>query len=261
MRFPKMKYAILGATLILAAIAGVFAVQLFTQTFPAITRPSPPVVLQPNCQTLVADNSTIPTVGTTGYILFNCGASTAAFKMIQNASVTPVFTLPSGYVSLWVTTSDCNSLFTGLPSGLPVLLSKGSYDYCALTDASTAALGTFSVTWVSGQKDNTSMSISCPGSITEVQASSCSVTVTDTTNSTITPTGTVTFSSSDTTSGTVGASCTLNGSGSCSINIHGVPGGGVFTVTGTYLGDPAHNGSSKTSANIIVTIVCNPICT
>ena len=258
-RFPKKRHAILGAVVILAAIVGVFAVQLFTQTFPSITRPNPPPQsLQVNCQTLVADNSTIPAVGNAGYVLFNCGPSTAAFKMLHNATVTPTFTLPTGYTSLSATTNNCNGSLLGLQSGTSIILALGNYSYCALTDTTTATIATFTVTWASGLKDNTSMALTCPGTLLQGGGGVCSIKITDLANSTLIPTGTVTFNSSNTSTGTVGASCVLSSSGTCSIGVHALAGCNDFIVLATYVGDAAHNGSMA-SQDIFVNRI-TPIC-
>ena len=139
---------ILGAIVVIAVTTtAVFAVLLFTQTFPPVTRPAPVIVA--NCTTLSVEGS-IPATGTTGVIDFDCAGGVAAFSITTNpATATPTFTLPAGYTSLSVLPHPAPPGCGGqLTSGSPVTFAVGaSSDYCANVDSSTAQLATFTITW------------------------------------------------------------------------------------------------------------------
>src|SRR2546425_6348269 len=92
--------------------------------------------------------------------------------------------------------------------------------------------------------DNTSTVVNCNPSIPVVnQPTQCTATVTDTSSSTSQPTGTASFSL---TSSAGHLYCTL-ASGSCMVTFTPTPGSeGTPIVTGAYLGDSTHKGSSST---------------
>lgn len=128
------------------ATSAVFAVVLFTQTFPSVTRPAPAITS--NCTTLVV-KGVIPAVGTSDFLRFDCGGGLAAFSVPTFSSAIPTFTLPTGYTSLMVVPVEnaCLQFPTGLTSGSAYSFSAGSFDYCALLDTNTLELATFDITW------------------------------------------------------------------------------------------------------------------
>jgi len=147
-------------------------------------------------------------------------------------------------------TGSCPVSFTGVAPGTATATGNYLGDSTHNGSSGTSAI----ITVTSPTKDDTSTSVSCPASLTVGLTGSCTVTVADITNPANTPTGSVSLASSDITIGTVDASCTLDSSGGCTVTISGVA-VGSFAVTGTYGGDPTHNGSSGTSASIAVTAV------
>src|SRR2546425_13126084 len=86
----------------LVTTSAVFAVVIFTQTFPAITRPAPAITANCTTPTTLSVVGTVPAVGTSGTIRFNCGAGVAAFSAPAGVSATPTFTLPPGYTNLQI---------------------------------------------------------------------------------------------------------------------------------------------------------------
>ncbi len=153
-RFRRLQFEeTLKTKIILGAIAvmvvttsAVFAVVIFTQTFPPITRPAPAITA--NCTTLSVEGA-IPAVGTSGFIRFNCGAGVAAFSAPAGARATPTFTLPAGYTNLQIvgaTQLSCpgNNLLSGTSFSFAL---AGDFDYCSALDSNTAVLATFDITW------------------------------------------------------------------------------------------------------------------
>src|SRR5205807_5391145 len=92
--------------------------------------------------------------------------------------------------------------------------------------------------------DNTSTVVNCnPSSLAVNQPTQCTVTINDISSATSQPTGTASFSL---TPSAGGPSCTLT-SGTCMVTLTPTPGSeGTQVVTGAYIGDSTHKGSSST---------------
>jgi len=182
----KRKLVIVAMALIAVTVGAVVAVTTVTQNFPPIGRT--PIQVTTFCPNLgISPDTPIPPVGTAGTIRFQCEGSAAAepvlcsnwssghdcaFYVGDSAGgggglATPTFTLPSGYVHIWVKGAgidpslpigqqdelhDCN-LFNNNYHWLngdgshPVELGNISHVYCATVDSSTAQLTAFSVSW------------------------------------------------------------------------------------------------------------------
>jgi large repetitive protein len=135
---------------------------------------------------------------------------------------------------------SCSVDYTPSAVGTGTHTITGSYD----GDAShTGSSGSYELTVT---KRSTSTSVSCtPATVVVDDSSTCTATVTDSSGgSASTPGGTVSWSSDG--AGTFSSSsCTLNASGSCSVQYTpSAVGTGTHTVTGSYGGDDAHTGSS-----------------
>ena len=140
---------LLGALIVLATAVGAtasLALMISMQHFPQVVRSG----LVANCDTLQIDNShAIPPISSTGFVRFDCGTA-AAFTVVGSPTVTPTFTLPSGYSSLGVVkvSAQCQSVSEiALTSGSSVSLAAGDYFYCGTVDSSTSILSTFDISW------------------------------------------------------------------------------------------------------------------
>ena len=102
---------LLGVIIVLATLVGVtasFALLISMQTFPQVVRSG----LVANCDNLQIDNlGALPPISSTGFVRFDCG-TLSAFTVVGSPTVTPTFTLPSGYTSLGVVKSSnqCQSV-------------------------------------------------------------------------------------------------------------------------------------------------------
>jgi hypothetical protein len=152
------KYAPPLALLLVSMMGTAYAVStLFTQTFPAIL----PQFATPNCVTLVSTLSSVGQ-GSSGGVVFACGSdirNNPALTVTNTATVTPQFTLPTGYTALFIGytgvigagSSGCTTssvpLIT-LTSGTPVTPGANTYDYCAnFSTAPSTGLATFDIKW------------------------------------------------------------------------------------------------------------------
>ena len=178
----KVKMAIPVIAFIFVMVGVVFALPPTVQHFPPIKRP---IAVHPLCDTLsVSPDTPVPEVGQEGVFRLQCpgSASSAPSLNCSNWSqgldcafyvgnsrgggggyATPTFTLPTGYVHIWVKgaatgstgdptmeVQDCSNFDDDghwLTSGTPVFLGNISHVYCAHVDADTADLATFDVTW------------------------------------------------------------------------------------------------------------------
>jgi len=165
---------IIAAVTLTAIMVGVvFAVQSRTQHFPPVHRP---IQITTLCDTLdVSPNTAIPDVGTEGVVRFQCNGSASncnfnlgldcAFNVGNGHGggggfTTPTFTLPAGYVHVWVKgaatgvgqneVQDCSTFDDAnhwLASGTPIFLGNISHVYCAHLDADTGDIPGFDIIW------------------------------------------------------------------------------------------------------------------
>jgi hypothetical protein len=166
----------------------------------------------------------------------------------------PTCTLSSGSCSVTYTP------FSGTFGSDTVQASYGGDDW------QIASSGSTTLTVLKG----TSSTVSCsPASLMVGTATTCTVTVTDTSSTPMTPTGTVSFSTTPSGSGSFSPTwCTLSGSGSsasCTVQFTPSSGSeGSITVTGTYVADSNHIGSSgvttvtATQRASSISISCTP---
>src|SRR5574340_353318 len=141
--------------IVLAVAFYVAAAALFTQTFPA-TPPGTSVVVTTTCSALTQNGPTSLVVGTSGTVLYTCGAppstTTNALTAIAG-SATPTFALPAaGTVSLsYVTHSSTATTCTAgtvLTSAVSTTFVAGAYDYClSYSSYPSAGIATFTVSW------------------------------------------------------------------------------------------------------------------
>lgn len=154
-----IKRAIVGIILVLVGITVTFyGFAAFQQTFPIV--PATLAVVSTNCPTLVPVPSAIAP-GSSGGISFGCSGA-AAFKIANDGSSTPTFTLPAPYTiiglvqSAGAPTSSC-SISPGGPTVLTTLTTfsftgslggGNSYNYCVMySAANSSGLPQFTVSW------------------------------------------------------------------------------------------------------------------
>jgi hypothetical protein len=147
--------------------AVVAAATLFTHTFPIVS--TSPTVITSVCggatlAKVAASPTDPPIVGTPGYVTFNCGSTNPGFHVAAAGSVTPTFTLGTGYTALWRVNatqsptplqSTCTAAFStaaSLVSGTAVSFVTGdvgkNWNYCAdFTSAPSGGFGSFVLTW------------------------------------------------------------------------------------------------------------------
>jgi hypothetical protein len=156
---------------VLSVLVGVSAVvaaaTLFTHTFPVVS--TTPTVITSACGggTLVkvaVSPVDPPIVGTPGYVTFNCGSTNPGFHVAAAGSVTPTFTIGTGYTTLWrinatqtptPAQTTCEAAFStasGLLSGTAVSFVAGdvgkNWNYCTdFTSAPSGGFGSFVLTW------------------------------------------------------------------------------------------------------------------
>ncbi len=155
----KLKVAI---ALLLVAIAIGSGVIVSQQIFSTHPLPLPAPGISTSCSTLSLLSSSLLTnntgtfvrAGTSGSILFRCGAEAQAFTSNGGGPVTPTFTLPAPYTTLTIVhhdpqATDCPSQAgISLTSGTPVSLARGNYDYCtSFANPPSTGLPQFTVTW------------------------------------------------------------------------------------------------------------------
>ncbi len=156
---PK-RYSVVGSTLKqngLIVLLLLSLTPLLTTTSSESTQPSDPILLA-NCgmkaASLVANVSQV-VAGSSGTIMFSCGAAGAALTATGPGSVTPQFSLPSSYSSLAISASSACASTVTLTSGSPVEFGTGSgmlpvtsYNYCAaFANAPSTGLVSFTITW------------------------------------------------------------------------------------------------------------------
>jgi len=149
---------IFAAVLLLSGgLVAYAATTLFTQTFPSQTFTTPTLVAGSGCTSgnLVLDSSasTIPVyAGSPALIVYACSTSGAtAFNIVgPSVTVTPTFTVPTGWTLGIDTAADACKTTTGLTSGSPITLSQSVFSgagwYC-LTTSSASNFTSFSITW------------------------------------------------------------------------------------------------------------------
>lgn len=156
----RMTKALMIFTCILVLSGGLTvyaATSLFTQTFSGQTFTTASLVEGSCGGTLQLDTSlsTIPTYsGDTAAIVYDCGSANGVDPSFStqgtistSVTVTPTYTVPSGW-SLSLSPADVPSCpGTALTSGTPISLQGGSpYLYC-LTSSSASNYSSFSITW------------------------------------------------------------------------------------------------------------------
>src|SRR5712664_3582499 len=160
MRFTRTVSTKFVIALLLISVIGtaVAMVTLFTQSFSFVTVSLPPAVIATSCMTLTSEGP-VPLQGISGNVTFDCGVAVAAFHATGVAgTVTPTFTLPSGYTSLIAvgrpgTSPTCTSFTSTIPlsSTVGIAFAAGAnnlYVYCALyTSAPAGNFASFNVVW------------------------------------------------------------------------------------------------------------------
>src|SRR6266571_1368057 len=134
---------LLSIVLLLGAISigTVYAsnVFLFRQNFPAYSSTSG---ITSNCSTLTANSGFTPPVG---LIEYNC-VTNPAFTVTLAGSYMPVFSLPTGYIHLYLDTAANCGAMTLLNSTVATSLAATPYDYCTSYNT-VGSLQSFNVTW------------------------------------------------------------------------------------------------------------------
>jgi hypothetical protein len=115
-------------------------------------------VLVANCgigSSILVANITHVGMGSSGTVMFSCGANGSAITVTNGGTVTPQFSLPPGYTSLKISTSPACASGISLSPGSSLSFGTGagafpvaSYNYCAsFSNAPASGLATFTVTW------------------------------------------------------------------------------------------------------------------
>lgn len=237
--------------------------------------PAGSAILVPNCGTgptsLVPNVSQVAT-GSTGTIIFSCGAAGSAITVTSAGRVIPQFSLPPSYSSLAISASSTCASAATLTSGSPIVFGTGSgmlpitsYNYCAgFSNVPSTGLASFSITWSTVQE--------MPTITTTLSASTINVggSVTDsaTVTSSASPTGTVTFmffaGSACSGTGTVVGSPVDLVSGSATSAPQTFGSAGTFSWNAVYSGDANNNGGTSSCETLSVvepagfTISANP---
>ncbi len=199
-------------------------------------------------------------------VVINQGSVCTATVSDASANGTPI--RPTGTVSFSKGAGDAGS-FDNLSCNLPA----SGPNSCSVTYTPSAA-GSSTITGTYGNDSNhngsngndtvtaakrdSSTSVSCsPNPDTYNVASSCTATVTDAISNAgtgIRPSGTVSFDKGAASGNFSSATCTLPASGTNQCSVTYTPtavGAGTHVITGTYGGDPVHNGSNN-STNLTV---------
>lgn len=153
-RSAKIAFAV-GITTCIGMLA--VAAVLYSQTLTAPTTTA--AVLARNCEPAAANPASGIPVGTSGFVIWRCTLTTAALTVnTGGGTVTPTFTLGTGFTSLYVypaatgPVTDCLSA-TGekpLSSGTSVAFAggdAGGWNYCSDFTTAPAIFGQTVVTW------------------------------------------------------------------------------------------------------------------
>jgi hypothetical protein len=153
----RRRLVLLAAISMLSGTMVAYAATLFTQTFPGQTFATPSINEGTCTSGLVVftSASNIPPVGgNPATIAYACDPSGSPYAFSQNApsvTVTPTFTVPSGWtLGVGAAATPCASPTT-LTSGSPVTLGgvpAGAWNYCLSTTSATT-FTSFTITWSS----------------------------------------------------------------------------------------------------------------